>query len=184
MDKESLYWTLSTLPQVCSALVAFIGFLVLDSLREIENRRSGIDDQLRRALQRMQPRRGGFVGLSSEKIEAMSGDELAKLTEEALALPEVPEGERWPSFYCQARGALDWQVKQSRRVLGQFVKFNLGAIAACLIALPILPAICQISGGATALGSLLIGAATWIVWTAGRVIKAVTGVPSLKLESR
>jgi hypothetical protein len=35
MEKEPLYW-MSTLPQVSAALVAFIGFLALDSLDEMD----------------------------------------------------------------------------------------------------------------------------------------------------
>jgi len=35
MEKEPLYW-MSTLPQVSAALVAFIGFLALDSLDEVD----------------------------------------------------------------------------------------------------------------------------------------------------
>ena len=51
MDKplgvEHLFWALSTLPQVCAALIAFVGFLVLDSLSKIEQRSKVLEENIR-----------------------------------------------------------------------------------------------------------------------------------------
>ncbi len=48
MDADSLFWALSTLPQVNAALIAFIGFLVLDSLTKIDARCAVIENLIER----------------------------------------------------------------------------------------------------------------------------------------
>ena len=47
MDADSLFWALSTLPQVNAALIAFIGFLVLDSLTKIDARCAVIENPIK-----------------------------------------------------------------------------------------------------------------------------------------
>lgn len=47
LDVDRLYWALSTLPQVGAALIAFIGFLVLDSMSKIEQRCKILEEHIR-----------------------------------------------------------------------------------------------------------------------------------------
>lgn len=47
MDADSLFWALSTLPQVNAALIAFVGFLVQDSLTKIDARCAMIENLIK-----------------------------------------------------------------------------------------------------------------------------------------
>ena len=51
MDKplgvDPFFWALSTLPQVGAALIAFVGFLLLDSMSKIEQRCKVLEEHIR-----------------------------------------------------------------------------------------------------------------------------------------
>src|SRR3990167_7281168 len=86
MDKEALYWILTTLPQVAAALVAFIGFLALHSLDEPLRRREQIENFTRSDLREKRAKTYDDYLRKNQKmrnivynlLDSISGDELMK----------------------------------------------------------------------------------------------------------
>jgi hypothetical protein len=47
LDLDRLFWALSTLPLVGAALIDFVGFLVLDTMSKIDQRRKVLEEHIR-----------------------------------------------------------------------------------------------------------------------------------------
>jgi len=167
MDKEALYWVLSTLPQVSAALVAFIGFLALQSLDEPLRRRAEFLDKSRKHVQNYCAPEGwkNFATLTWYGIEVMSRDDLAREidslldaslsgTKRRFAIPRkkaetevfhLPDdaNTRTPFVilrdYRREWRIVDQQINWTQRVLKGFVSIHLLVILGTLSLIPYIP---------------------------------------------
>lgn len=138
---DSWFWALSTLPQVGAALIAFIGFLVIDSMSKIDSRCREIEAEIRKWVLREagQPPslvQGDPTGLG---IRTMRGDRLIKEIRHAcMSSPDYAK--KWGS---NAQSWLDlWEPlnkwrENVRCYLTWFVGWNLFVMFLSLLLLPL-----------------------------------------------
>ena len=136
MNAESLYWALSTLPQVGAALIAFIGFLVLDTLGEISRRCGIIENYVRdhigsHPLEGVQ--RDVYFG-----YQLVRGEVLMEALEKEASKPGATE--KLGTGACASVGPWkplgQWR-KTTRRLLQLFVGWNLLVMGVSLALLPL-----------------------------------------------
>jgi len=155
---DSWFWALSTLPQVGAALIAFIGFLVIDSMSKIDSRCQQIEAEvrtwvLREAGQPPSLVHGDPTGLG---IKTMRGDRLIKEIRSSC-ISNANYAKRWGSG---AKSWLDiWEPLNNWRenircYLKWFVAWNLFVMLTSLVLLPF--------GNALSSASAIVG----VVWTA------------------
>ena len=135
MDADSLYWTLSTFPQVSAALVAFIGFLALSSVEESRKRRAQIEKQLKEMLPHI------VKDVSWLEIEVWSSKQLMERINYILSNPEQTGARQLPQLreFRDLWSSADRQVRFIERPLICFVLLHLTVILASLGALPYVP---------------------------------------------
>ena len=168
MEKDALYWTLSTLPQVSAALVAFIGFLALQSLDEPLRRRAEFVDKSRKHVRDYcAPEEWkNFVTRTWYGIEVMSRDDLAREidsllddaspsgTKRRFAIPRkkaetevfhLPDDAKTRTPFIVLRDyrrewrIVDQQINWTQRVLKGFVSIHLLVILGTLSLIPYIP---------------------------------------------
>ena len=159
MDKEALYWVLSTLPQVSAALVAFIGFLALQSLDEPSRRRRQMENNCRELVKDW----GEFKTLGWAEIETLSSDELMSKVRAVLKelRSETTEKGTMPAMlrdYYRGWNTADQHIRNGHLVLTVFVLFHLLVIFISLSAIPYIPCLENASWttGATVAISILM----------------------------
>lgn len=140
MDKEALYWVLSTIPQVSAALVAFIGFLVMSSLDEPTRKRERFENLVRQDLMQKLETTNTIYKRFAEvgKIEVMPADTLMDKIEFLITMS--PPIEHLQKYHVGWKPLNQW-VKKVRRWLGAFVFCHLFIIAGSLCSLPFSPSI-------------------------------------------
>jgi len=146
MEKEALYWILSTLPQVSAALVAFIGFLALQSLEEPSRRRRQMEDYCRELVKEptLNKNLGKFETLGWYAIEALSSDELMSEVSSVLKNLQSETGEQGTALAILRRYYPEWntanqKIRKVHKVLTVFVLFHLLVIFISLSAIPYIP---------------------------------------------
>jgi hypothetical protein len=168
MSEESLYWALSTLPQVTAALIAFVGFLALEVLSKMDARCGLIEDLIRQTpdhklklfLLNLTPSDTRGLG-----IRTISGGEMMK-----SIIRAIDEG----SLAAEALGHLtadimiwtplnEWREKTRLR-LKVFVCSNLAITIACLLLLPLSPILASYYLMASISWLVMI---TWVGFSAG-----------------
>jgi hypothetical protein len=138
VDTDSLYWALSTLPQVAAALVAFIGFVVQQRIAEVEARAAPLEKYIRESVSRLPfPEtltKNDPTGIGVRSVER------GKLIRELRRFfaEDARHAQRWGS----AISSLDlleplheWTA-ESRIAVIRFTIWNLFIIAASLALLP------------------------------------------------
>lgn len=158
MDKEALYWVLSTLPQVSAALVAFIGFLALQSLDEPSRRCAQLEDSCRTYIQDINRNVpiGKFGELTWFEIDALSPEVLMENvgtfleTPNPAAMQGAPDMEKMLSTYYREWERLDSQTRKTRKALAVFVVFHLLVIGVSLSLIPYIPYLATASWTAVA----------------------------------
>ena len=140
MDTESLFWALSTLPQVNAALIAFVGFLVQDSLSKIDARCAVIEDLIKNtsdnALRRF------LLGLNKNDtrglaLRTMDGGKMMK-----GLLAEIDRGTNIFEFGGHLQADIDiWRPlnqwrEETRRRLRIFLIVNISVLSLSLVLLP------------------------------------------------
>jgi hypothetical protein len=144
MDNETLYWILSTLPQVSAALVAFIGFLALQSLEEPSGRRTEFEAKTRRFCDDYFAQRewADLVEKNLFTIQVMSRDELSMFIDSILL--KALFSETWKSRtdtlhlhgYRNEWKRIDQQINRTQKRLTVFVSFHLVVIVVTLSLIP------------------------------------------------
>lgn len=147
MDKEALYWILTTLPQVAAALVAFIGFLALHSLDEPLRRREQIENLTRKDLREKRAktyddylkRNQKMRNIAYDLLDSISGDELMKAVDLWLRpiVADIGPVKHYPATWTK----LNQRIRETYRVMGVFVALHLVIIAACLAMIPYIPSL-------------------------------------------
>lgn len=142
MDKDALYWLLSTLPQVSVALVAFVGFLALFSLEKTLSRRNEIEKLTRRDISEKlssYPFRAGdrIHQIGFHTLDTEPGDSLMSAVECFFQ----SSGDKLPLLqtYYDTWKKLDLLIKSMYKALVVFVSFNLFVIGGCLTSLVFVP---------------------------------------------
>lgn len=147
MDKEALYWILTTLPQVAAALVAFIGFLALHSLDEPLRRREEIENLTRKDLRERRATtyadhlKGNkkMLDLVYGPLYSISGDELMR--EVDLWLKPIGADLGPVRYYPATWTRLTRKIRETYWVMGVFAVLHLAIIGACLIMIPYIPSL-------------------------------------------
>ncbi len=174
VDDQSLYWTLSTLPQVCAALVAFIGFLILQSLDEPTRRREFFYSECRGyVLANGTTQESALHAASKNIIFGMEPATFMAHFELAVQKRQLKGGvPEWAGDYHLRWSETNRYIERARARLAKFVTLNLVVILASLLLLPIVP---KIADYGLAMG-LVFGAAgialVEIVRRAGAMIHA------------
>jgi hypothetical protein len=169
MDENSLFWLLSTLPQVSAALVALIGFLALQRLDQLSRRKSQLEVQATDLVVTRHPRKPPFDQLGTLRIQGMTGSEF--MTTLRQASRDTPEYQSF-SWYCDKWEPLDTSGKAVRNRLRSFALRNLVVICAALTILPLVPAIGWLGKFAIFVtGGVAIVAALYIAWEAFKMIR-------------
>lgn len=137
MDKDALYWLLSTLPQVAAALVAFVGFLGLQRIEQISQHKASIERRAR-GFDSSIYEKGKFKTGQQRDLELMSGVEFM-LTLKA-SLPDIPDN-GWHKYYCNEWTPLYERVEKLQKQLNFFALKNVTVIVISLVALPFIPLI-------------------------------------------
>ena len=177
MDKETLYWVLSTLPQVSAALVAFIGFLALQSLEEPRRRRAEFEGKSRKHVLDYTRERGkNFVEpLTWFQIEVMSSDDLARRID-ALASDDDTSTVILRD-YRKAWRIADQQINCTQKVLTVFVSIDLLVIGGTLSLIPYIP---RLAGYPWIEEAVVATALLIVVTVAIMIFVALKGSPNLK----
>lgn len=140
MDADSLFWALSTLPQVNAALIAFVGFLVQDSLSKIDARCAVIEDLIRNTpyntlkLFLLGLNKNDTRGLA---LRTMEGGKMMK-----ALLAEIDRGMNIAEFGGHLQADIDiWRPlnqwrEETRRHLRIFLIVNLSVLTLSLVLLP------------------------------------------------
>jgi hypothetical protein len=136
MDEQALYSVLTILPQVSAALVAFIGFLGLNSLEEPLRRKAQIEQgaetqvrqipeqHLNKAIDRIVRRPAGFF----------SGTEIMRAVHTWVKEHEGQD-ERLETLLARW-SAVNCRIVKTRRALTVFISFHLVIIGVSLYLLP------------------------------------------------
>jgi hypothetical protein len=132
MDREALYWVLSTLPQVSAAFVAFIGFLTL----------LGLDEPLKLKADRVAYLRSfvkeNFHSLNFERLAKMGLPRVSVMTDEELmdALADFFTSAHalWP--YYDSIIKMNAYIARVRKFLVGFATSHLVVILTSLLLLP------------------------------------------------
>jgi hypothetical protein len=177
MEKEALYWILSTLPQVSAALVAFIGFLALQSLDEPSRRRTEFVDKSRKHVRDYCEAEGwkNFVTRTWYGIEVMSRDDLAREIDSLLdaSLPD-DANTRTPFVvlrdYRREWRIVDQQINWTQRVLKGFVSIHLLVILGTLSLIPYIPRLAPRLAGYPWIEEAVVATALLMVVTVGIMI--------------
>ena len=150
-DGDSLYWAFSTLPQVSAALVAFIGFLALQSVLEISARCSAIEEDTRQFLlmNRHRLREGSVLSaVPVGEIRTMWGVRLMNRVLEHLSGEDTKQSNTAGSLqsYINIWQPLhDWRQRLFR-VLVVFIGWNLLLMVVSLCLLPFSSGLTSVPG--------------------------------------
>lgn len=145
MDKESLYWALSTLAQVSAALVAFIGFFVLNAISEVAKAAGEIAEDAKEFVIRYGHTQGGTSRLSllsESEIVALSDRKfMAYAAETQGSIGTVNIGAQ-----LKAWTPLDGKIREAQRVLIVFIGWNLTIICLSVSGVPLVPILVDCPG--------------------------------------
>src|SRR5438128_7587923 len=163
MSAETLYWILSTIPQVSAALVAFIGFLVLSILDEPSRRRQEFENLTRQEIREKTeftlPSYQRFKEVG-EQIHVIPGDKLMEMVGPLLSQPpRLTHLERYQDGWQR----LNRWIKRTRGLLLVFIFCQLVIIAASLGLIPFIPSVVSIPY----LSVVIIFAIVIMVFTSG-----------------
>jgi len=169
LDVDRLFWALSTLPQVGAALIAFVGFLVLDSLSKIEQRCKVLEDHIRRWAKDYSEVLGKIGHPTEMGVRVILFDKLVEImrtlhVERKIKLVSAHEAD------LDSWQPLDNWRKGTRRRLIFFASLNLGLMTLSLGLLPFAKNFAPYSltfGIMWCLGALLMAAST--LWMLGRI---------------
>jgi len=138
MDKESLYWALSTLAQVSAALVAFIGFFVLNAISEVAKAAAQIAEDAKEFVSNFPRTEGG-----KSKLSQLSELEIRALSDRKFM---VYAGETGGDIGNVNIGAqlkawtpLDGKIREAQRVLIVFIGWNLAIICLSVSGVALVP---------------------------------------------
>jgi len=172
MDKEALYWILTTLPQVAAALVAFIGFLALHSLDEPLRRREEIEHLTRKDLREQRAKayddflkkNKEMTNIAYNLLYSISGYELMKAVDLWLRSITADIGPVKHNLATWTK--LNQRIRETYRVMAVFVVLHLVIIAACLAMIPYIPSLVNLPS----LKLLFIGEVAIMVIATGTMI--------------
>lgn len=169
LDVDPFFWALSTLPQVGAALIAFIGFLVLDSMSKIEQRCKVLEEHIRQWAKDYSEVLEKIGHPTEMGVRVILFDKLVKIVrtlhiEGKIKLVSAHEADlgSWQPLD-------DWR-RGTRRRLIFFVCLNLGLMALSLALLPFAKNLAPYSltfGIVWCLGALLMTTGTF--WMLGRI---------------
>ena len=149
MDKDSLYWILSTLPQVSAAFVAFIGFLVLWKSDKLMTEKTRIEEIVRQGVLHSNITLKPGLGKVPE-IEAIRGTEVLARLRETVTNPSPEQSKKGFEYYTRALkiwDEADLAIKRLTRTLIIFVVIQLAVILFSLWGLPNTPSLAGVSLG-------------------------------------
>jgi hypothetical protein len=175
MDKEALYWMLSTLPQVSAALVAFIGFLALQSLEEPRRRGAELEDKSRKHVENSYASESWKnFGIFFE-IEVMSSKELAIKIDSLLDAHRLETPKRGSALevlrgYRKEWRIVDQQINGTQRFLKGFVSIHLLVIGGTLSLIPYIPRLAPRLAGYPWIEEAVVATALLMVVTVGIMI--------------
>jgi len=150
MDEEALYWALSTLAQVNAALIAFVGFLSLQSIVEVSDRCKSLEEQTRDYLIRSHHylKDGALKNMPQPIYHAIDGVRLMLMAVEELGNADPSQS----ATVAKVRSYSDVWIKlypgrgRFSRVLAVFIGWNLFMLVSCLLLLAFGPQTSEISG--------------------------------------
>jgi len=179
VDRDSLYWTLSTLPQVSAAYIAFVGFLALESLKEPLRRQAEMENLTRRQLLdwlNLPPLGALVIGMfpTFQEVRSTPGDDLMEKIGHLLKDQKIPQMAAFDEYYLVWIGANNW-IRRQRGLFSVFIIINL---AICLISLSLLPNVRALEGtrpGCFALAVML--AALFMILSTGWMVYHVVTRP-------